>query len=210
MFNTNKYYKSRNVEDLSYNMTTSEGFKYKFSSNLQGLHMYKVNMKQEKNLFGTNATNNVTIFEGSYHTLIEIEDKQIGGDTWLNYRSTDSTQNDGREEIKLDTNEDLDSTGVNHSIERTRFEEGINTIIKSWARFSKRDQIRADRVCRLQYVARFLADETLHYSVMMNRIKNNPVTKRDIKICNDILNKSQYIAQGKSTISLSTPIKAHN
>ena len=88
-------------------------------------------------------------------------------------------------------------------------EDAIKTVTKSRDRFSKRDQLRANRVRRLQHVASFPSDEILKYLVT-NSIKNNPITVRDIKMCVDMLGKSRYIAQGKSIAKSSTLVEVHS
>ena len=72
-------------------------------------------------------------------------------------------------------------------------EDAINTIACSRDKFSKRNQLRADLVRRLQHVAVFPSDAMLIYSFTTNRIKNNPLTTRDVEICNEILDHSKYI-----------------
>ena len=44
---------------------------------------------------------------------------------------------------------------------QVRFCDAIDTVEKSRSRFSKRDQLRADRVRRFQHVAAFLEDSTM-------------------------------------------------
>ena len=75
----------------------------------------------------------------------------------------------------------------------------IDTIKYSRSRFTKRDQLKADRVRRFKHVAGFPSDETLIYSCSTNGIKNNPMTTRDVKIAADILGRSPYVAKGKTT-----------
>lgn len=128
--------------------------------------------------------------------------------------SSDSSGHDGtREDSNSGGSGDQSSrgsdlTGVNSELvgdrsneqevsdveKRARFADAIDTIEKSKARFSKRDQLAADRVRRVQHVAGFPSDDTLIYSVMTNGIKNNPISKRDILICKDMLVKSRYMA----------------
>ena len=91
---------------------------------------------------------------------------------------------------------------------RARFADAIDTIPKSRARVSKRDQIRYDRVRRLQHVAAFPCDETITYSVMTNGVRNNSINRRDIKTCQDMLGDSRYIAQGKTTMKPPSEIDA--
>ena len=55
-------------------MTTPDGFSYKFSPNPQGLHVYKIKNRRGDGVFGTRCVDNVTIFGGSCHALVEDED----------------------------------------------------------------------------------------------------------------------------------------
>ena len=73
-------------------------------------------------------------------------------------------------------------------------EDAIDTTSKSRSSFSKRDQIRADKVHRLQHVEAFKSEETLIFSVITNEIRNNPVNRRDIKMYNEMLG-NKYLAQ---------------
>ena len=53
-------------------------------------------------------------------------------------------------------------------------------------------------------------DTTLIYSVSTNSIKNNPLTKRDIEIYNEILGCSRYALKGKTTIYSSELIDSNS
>ena len=75
-FDTAKYHKSGNIEDLSYNVTTHEGFQCKFQPTAHGLHVHKIKSRNGKHMFGTKHTDNLTMFGGSCHTLIESQDEQ--------------------------------------------------------------------------------------------------------------------------------------
>ena len=81
---------------------------------------------------------------------------------------------------------------------------------KSCSRFSKRDKLRADTVRRLQYVEAFTSDINLVYSVMTNSVRNNPISRRDINVYNDIIVRSKNIAQGKTTMTSYDPIDYNN
>jgi hypothetical protein len=85
-------------------------------------------------------------------------------------------------------------TGVNAN----EVKDAIDTVEKSKQKFSKRDQIRADRVRRFQHVAAHPSDETIIYSAMTNGIKNSPITKRDVKMAYDMLGRSKYGVEGKT------------
>jgi hypothetical protein len=80
----------------------------------------------------------------------------------------------------------------------TKVKDAIDTVEKSKQNFSKKDQLRADRVRRFQHVAAHPSDETIIYSAMTNSIKNSPITKRDVKMAYDMLGKSKYGIQGKT------------
>ena len=83
---------------------------------------------------------------------------------------------------------------------KVAFVDTIDAVEKSRLRFSKRDQVRADRIRRLQHVAGCPSDDTLVYSVLTNGIKNNPISQRDIEMCKDMLGRSKYLAKGKTTM----------
>ena len=112
--------------------------------------------------------------------------------------------------------DDIDAIGNDDEIpgllqngKRVRFADAIDTIAKSRDRFSKRDQLAADRVRRLHHVSGFPSDDALVYSVLTNGIKNNLISKRDMIICKDMLGKSRHVAQGKTTMKSSTPLDAN-
>ena len=77
---------------------------------------------------------------------------------------------------------------------------------KSLSRFSKRDQLRVDRVRRLQHVADFPEDSTTSCAVQTNSLRNNTISNRDADVCSDILGRSKHISQGKRTIRSYNPI----
>ena len=57
------------------------------------------------------------------------------------------TNEEPSEDIEDDNSKaDLEITGVKHGNKNVRFEDAIDTVTKSRDRFSKRDQLRADRV----------------------------------------------------------------
>ena len=204
-YDTQKFHKSGDIDDLSYNVTTPEGYHCRFSPNHQGLHAFKIKDRSGNNIFGSKVTNNRTIFGNSCHVLMEGQDNPESDVTGV-------TQNDDDEGT-----DDSETTGVfvnkaNEGIEsnekKVRFQEAIGTVMGGRSKFSKRDQIRADKVRRLQHVAGFPSDETLVYSVMTNGIRNNPISKRDIEICNEMLGRSIYAAKEKRTMRQSNPMNA--
>jgi hypothetical protein len=77
-------------------------------------------------------------------------------------------------------------------------DDAIDTIEKSKKNFSKRDQVRANRVRRFQHVSAHPSDETIIYSAMTNSIKNSPITRRDVKMAFDMLGRSKYGVEGKT------------
>ena len=102
--------------------------------------------------------------------------------------------------------EDHEIPGLLLNSKMVHFADAIDTVKKSRARFSRRDQLRADRVRRLQHVAGFPSDETLTHSVVTNGIENNPISKRDVQICQEMLGRSKCISQGKTTMKRSDAI----
>ena len=87
-----------------------------------------------------------------------------------------------------------------------RFTEAIDAIIGSQAKFSKRNQLCAERVRRLQHIAGFLSKSALIYSVMTNDIRDNPTSKKDNKMCDKMLGRSVYEAKSKRTMRQSNLI----
>ena len=77
--------------------------------------------------------------------------------------------------------------------------DGIDTIEKSKSRFSARDIRRAERTRRLQYVSGHPSDETLSYASDTNGLKNNKVTRRDVRLARDMLGISEHAMAGKRT-----------
>lgn len=75
----------------------------------------------------------------------------------------------------------------------------IDTLTESRKRFTKRDQLRADRTRRFQHVASHPSDATIIYAAATNSIKNSPITQRDVKLALDMLGRSKYAVQGKTT-----------
>ena len=95
------------------------------------------------------------------------------------------------------TKTNITQDGDSYKDHRVRFilpeKDAIDTIAKRHGRFTKRDQIKANMVRRLQHVAAFPSDIALKYSVTTNSIKNNPLTIRDIKIYDKMLRRSKYM-----------------
>ena len=61
---------------------------------------------------------------------------------------------------------------------QVRFDDTIDTVDKSRSRFSKRDQLRKDRVRRFQHVEAFPEDITMACAVQTNSVRNNTISKR--------------------------------
>ena len=203
-FDAAKYHRSGNIDDLSYDVTTPAGIQCKFKPTPQGLHVFKINSRDGKNIFGKSSTDNITTFGGSCHALVENQNRPSPDVTGV--LNTDELLEDNNDISSDSEVESADVTGVADSEKRVRFADAIDTEEKSRDRFSKRDQIKADRVRRLQYVAGFPSDETLMYSILTNGIKNNPISRRDVMICKEMLGKSRHVAQGKTTMKAPTAI----
>ena len=74
-YDTEKYYKTGNIEYLSYKVTTLGEQSWIFSPILQGLYVFRIEDKRSSNIFESNSQNNVTIFSGMCYTLIEDENE---------------------------------------------------------------------------------------------------------------------------------------
>ena len=87
----------------------------------------------------------------------------------------------------------------NTTVGKLNNSEGIDTIKESKKRFTGPDQKQATRVRRWQHVGGHPSDSTLKYSSVTNGIKNNPFTKQDIKMTDNMLGRSDVAVQGKTT-----------
>ena len=184
-YDTQKYHRTGDIDDLSYHVTTPEGHNCKFSPTPQGLHIFKMKKRDGNDVFRSKVVNNHSIFGGACHLLMENQDQPnlaiAGVPTEGNDANSEdlagvSTEvNSNAEEIE--GNGDAGSAGVSNQ-KKVRFEEAAATIAGSRSKFSKRDQIRADKVQRLQHMAGFPSDETLIYSVMTNGARNNLISRR--------------------------------
>ena len=74
-YDTINYRRSRDIDDLSYEVTTPEGFTCSFTRASQGLHVHKINKRCDRNIFGSNITDNKTIFGGIFCAVIEGKDQ---------------------------------------------------------------------------------------------------------------------------------------
>ena len=74
-------------------------------------------------------------------------------------------------------------------------DNAIDTIAKSRSKFSRRDQLKADRTRRFQHTSGFLADDKLLHSLGNNDVKNNHITVRDVSIINGMLDDNVHAAQ---------------
>ena len=87
-------------------------------------------------------------------------------------------------------------------VNEVRFEDDETcTMSKSRYMFSKRHQLKADQVIRLQHVAAFLAKITLLCSFGINCIKNNPMTPEDAEISENMLGLIKCLSEGKTTMN---------
>ena len=76
--------------------------------------------------------------------------------------------------------------------------DGINTIKKSKAKISTRDVKRAKQIRRFQCVSEHSLDNTVIDSERINCIKNSPITKRDVLLTLDMLEKNKHGLTGKT------------
>jgi hypothetical protein len=88
----------------------------------------------------------------------------------------------GKELKSKESGVNLSSNGV----------EAITTIEGSKKNFNQRDVKRAEATRRFQHVAGHLSDKTIRHTARTNRIKNSPITVRDVDMMNDILDVSPY------------------
>ena len=183
---------SGNVDYIGYEVTTPGGFNCRFTPTKKGLYVCKIKYRSSKNVFGKDTLENVTILGGSCHYLVEDED---GPNTTIPRVSNVEDENGNEVNVQSDPTE---AAGVEANDKRkVMFTEAIETIRGSRDRFSKRDQLRADRVRRLQHVSGFLSDQTIAYSLITNGIRNNPISKRDADVCDGMLGKNSCAPKGK-------------
>lgn len=71
----------------------------------------------------------------------------------------------------------------------------IDTVSKSKDWFIKRNQDKLRMVCHFQHVSGHPLDATLVYSVVMNKIKNNLITKQQVQLVLDQLGVSKFAIQ---------------
>ena len=189
---------------LSYENATPVWFTCSFTPASQGSHVYKIRKRCDRNIFGSKITDNKNIFGGTSCALIESEHYPkdqaeeasengeetneeslnlqftgVFGDNASATNAYDSLRIRFAEE-EIPNSEVVASAGGAARIE----EDAIETMSKNWSRFSERDQIKDDKVRRLQHVAAFPSENTLRYLVKTNWIRNNPISRKDIKIFN--------------------------
>ena len=151
-FDTSKHHSSSNIEDLSYDATILEGIKCKFSLTSEGLHVYKIRSRNRNNIFSNKTTDNVTMFGGKCHALIEDQDKEgvdvSKGTNVDNY--ADLSNNVDNSSNNVQSTKDSKVPGVELVDKKVRFADkvAIDSMSHSRDRFSKRDQVAANRVRR--------------------------------------------------------------
>ena len=72
-YNTEAFHKPKNIKDLSYDVMTAQGFECQLVPNTQGLHVYKVILKNQGKMFGSDSGSNKSIFGGSYYVVMESD-----------------------------------------------------------------------------------------------------------------------------------------
>jgi len=201
-FDTDKYYKSGNIRDLGFDIVTPQGFQCKFVPTPEGLHIYHIDKNCKGKIFGDTVMNDQMIYVGSSHAILHEVDEIV---EVLGVQATDSGDSLGGarddETTGVRVNDEALQKGVcfTDDVVTAHEEDVIDTVARSRDKFSKRDQLRVDLVQHPQHVAAFPSDAMLIYSFTTNGIKNNPLTTRDVEICNEMLGHSKYIYQGKIT-----------
>ena len=195
------------MKDLAYKVTKSKGIRCKFTLTVKGLHILKVDEDTNGCFFGRKIPDNGTNFGlAMFYTIIsesidevnESENKQNNLTGIL--RSILYEDNDSNEEndsiigvIRANTVNisDIDNEGEEvegSNLTRVNEEEvAIETLEASKKCFSKRDRLKAEMAQRFQHIAKVPSDATLIHSVNANRIRNNPITKRNILIAQEML-----------------------
>ena len=187
---TEAHSRNGHVRDLSYNVITNEGRKCKFMPTRNGLHALVVNEKSVNEVFGELLTENGTQFgEAMSYMCLDnhCNDKNITGVTATEeIEDTGVTDHSNFSGVITDDDDKIDV-----------LDDAIDTIAKSRRKFSRRDQLKADRTRHFQHVSGFLANYTLLHSLGNNGVNNSPITVRDASITNDMLGANIYTVQGK-------------
>ena len=90
------------------------------------------------------------------------------------------------------------STGVSLQIE---------TVVDNKSKFTKRDVLRAELVCRLQHIAAHPSDNTILHMATKKPIKDSPIVPCDIRLAKAILGHSVYGINGKRTFRSKDPVQ---
>ena len=166
---TQKYHKSGNIDDLSYDVTTPEGYCCKFSPTPQGLHVFKIKDRSGSSIFDSKAGNNNAIFGGAYHVLVESQDEPDSNITGVNDDTVEVSEGDSanltgvsnnNNAVEVSEGDSANLAGVSNgksgdSVEmneggrnsdnavsnqkKVRFQKTIVTVAGSRSKFSKRD-----------------------------------------------------------------------
>ena len=118
-YSTRRYRQLGRVEDLSYDVTTTKGIKYRFKPTAKDLYVFMVEPKSSRYVFDRKVVDNLT----------------DGGDDMYHISYNDDVTITGVQN-QVETN----FTGV------TNEQSQIETIENSRKKFSQRDQIKADIV----------------------------------------------------------------
>ena len=152
-YGTRKYHRSGYINNLSYDVTTPNGCKFKFTSTSQGFQVHKVDKRCKRDVFGSKITDDETTFGGTCPTLVESEDQP---EEEMNNEHAQATGVNG--EGVIFPGAEVVTTGYQGSgLEKYV----IDTMSKSRSRFSKMHQLRADAVRRLKHVAAFSSNNAL-------------------------------------------------
>ena len=91
-YDTSNCHRSGDIDDLSYEFTTLEGFTCSLISKSQGLHVCKTKNGRDVNIFRSNITDNTTIFGGTCCELTEGEDQPEHHTEEVSYDVTEMTK----------------------------------------------------------------------------------------------------------------------
>ena len=73
-YSTDKFLKTGDVEDLCFNVVTQEGFKCKFVPTIKGLHVFRVDRKNCRNIFGSKGVSDeMYSVDGTYYATLSID-----------------------------------------------------------------------------------------------------------------------------------------
>ena len=158
---TKRFKLSGDVADLSYEVTTQEGFKCKFSPTAKGFHVCEIDRSRSKNDFGNRGLDeSMHVVDGICHATLRIN---AGVDDEPEGRADDDNLAGVTDEgPDKEDHADVNDQGSNDDVEITGVQDNaIDSVRESIKRFAKRDRLKVKRLRRLQHAAGVPSDKTV-------------------------------------------------